>query len=160
MEVFFWLCAILVIGGGILVITFKNPLFSALSLLLVILALAGIYVLLEAHLLAALQIIIYAGAVVVLFIYVIMLIDLEKPEIGIVRYNFTRYIAAFLIFYLFFRLSQILSYLDLNLISKQGLGEVQSVGKELFTKYLFPFEAVSILLLCAIIGAMTIARRR
>jgi NADH-quinone oxidoreductase subunit J len=147
------------------VIFSKNPVKSAFSLIVVFLGFAGIYALQGAHLLAALQILVYAGAILVLFIFVIMLINSE-PDIAV---DFKKIVSGVLsvgLFYcvLFFayyhsQFFQKPPVLTEAMIEKMG-GNTLVLSMLLFSDYIFPFELISVLLLSAIVGTVVVAKRK
>lgn len=173
----FIILAILAIFGSIMVVTRKNPVASAVYLIMVMVTLAGLFVLLGAYFLAAFQIIIYAGAIMVLFLFVIMLLNLRKDEFGRDPRVLQKYLGfAFAILIL------IQSVIVIGWAVKDHSGETQtvvaesygessdterneylsaeSVAETLFTRFAYPFEVTSVLLLAAILGAVVLARRK
>jgi NADH-quinone oxidoreductase subunit J len=157
-AVFFFFAAIAVIFA-LVVILHRNPVIGALSLVASFFALAVMYVLLEAPFLAALQVIVYAGAIMVLFLFVIMLLNLQKLPEEPTRpiQQFVGYVgsAAFgigLVYYLS-------KYAVMEMPSGPFLADARAIGVKLFEAYIFPFEAVSILLLAAIVGALVLSGR-
>jgi NADH-quinone oxidoreductase subunit J len=163
-SLLFILFAGLAIGCAIGVVAQRNPLYSAISLIGVLLSLACIYVMLAAPFIAAVQVIVYAGAIMVLVIFVIMLLNVEdeEPRRKRLRYLVPTAIglAAILIAETAFILYAVQrsDFTPTNGISNVGL--TASVGTGLFTTYLLPFEVTSVLLLMAIVGSMSLARRR
>lgn len=141
----------------------RNPLYSAISLIGVLLSLACLYVMLAAPFIAAVQVIVYAGAIMVLVVFVIMLLNVEDEEPRRNRLGFLAPtaigLAAILIAETAFILYSVQAspYTPRENVSNVGL--TASVGTGLFTEYLLPFEITSILLLMAIVGAMSLARR-
>jgi NADH-quinone oxidoreductase subunit J len=151
------------IGCALGMVAQRNPLYSAISLIGVLLSLACLYVMLAAPFIAAVQVIVYAGAIMVLVVFVIMLLNVEEEEPRRKRLAFlvptaiglaTIMIAesAFILYSV-----QASSATPRHAVSNVGL--TASVGTGLFTKYLLPFEITSVLLLMAIVGAMSLARR-
>ena len=156
--VFFIFAAIAVIFA-LLVVLHRNPVVGALSLVASFFALAVMYVLLEAPFLAVLQVIIYAGAIMVLFLFVIMLLNLQHREEPTTRpvqqflgYAGSAFFGIALVYY-------IAKYAVLQAPSTPFLSDARHVGVALFQAYVFPFEAVSILLLAAIVGALVMSGR-
>lgn len=141
----------------------RNPLYSAISLIGVLLSLACLYVMLAAPFIAAVQVIVYAGAIMVLVVFVIMLLNVEAEETRRNRLAFLAPtaigLAAILIAETAFILYSVQAspYTPRDNVSNVGL--TASVGTGLFTEYLLPFEITSVLLLMAIVGAMSLARR-
>ena len=157
-AVFFFFAAVAVIFA-LIVILHRNPVVSALSLVASFFALAVMYVLLEAPFLAALQVIVYAGAIMVLFLFVIMLLNLQKqveePTRPIQQFLGYAGSAAFgigLVYYLS-------KYAVYALPAGPFVADAHTVGIRLFESYIFPFEMVSILLLAAIVGALVLSGR-
>jgi len=158
----FLLMAGAAIAGAMGVVLQRNALYGALSLVGVFVATAVLYLMLSAPFLAVLQLIVYAGAIMVLFIFVIMLISVRYEESGEaagVPGGAKRYTAmglAALLVILF----TILSFkMALAPSGSEGPGGITELGLALYRKYMFPFEVASILLLVAIVGALSITRR-
>jgi len=149
----------LAIGCAIAVVAQRNPLYSAISLIGVFISLACLYVMLAAPFIAAVQVIVYAGAIMVLVVFVIMLLNVEQEERRKTRLSFLVPAAVGLAALLIAEVSFILSSVPGHPISVSDVGLTHSIGSALFTRYLLPFEVTSILLLMAIVGAMTLARR-
>ena len=161
----FILFAGLAIGCALSLVAQRNPLYGAISLIGVFIALAALYVTLAAPFIAAVQVIIYAGAIMVLVVFVIMLLNVEEEERRRTRLRFlvpaAIVLAAVLIgeaAFIFYFVQQATSGTTPDL-SASDVGLTSSIGTGLFTQYLLPFEITSILLLMAIVGAMTLARR-
>lgn len=161
----FFLFAALAIGCAISMLVQPNPLYSAISLIGVFIALAGLYVMLAAPFIAAVQIIVYAGAIMVLVVFVIMLLNVEEEERRPARLRSLLPIAIVLAAVLIAEAAFVIysvgtpSYSSLDANSTAPVGLTSSIGIALFTKYLLPFEITSILLLMAIVGAITLARQ-
>jgi NADH-quinone oxidoreductase subunit J len=153
--------AIVVSVGG--VIFAKNSIASAMSLVACFFFLAGIYVLLWAHTIAALQVLVYAGAIMVLFLFVIMLLNVNDTG-PLVQVTTSRIVGAVASAGVFVGLAKAFAKLpaqqpwmnDSTLTSR--FGNIQPLGEVLYTRWLFPFEAVSLLLLVAIVGAVVVAK--
>jgi len=156
----------------------RNPVYSAILLIVTLFALAGFYVMLNAPFVAAVHLIVYAGAIMVLFLFVIMLLNLQKdaPREG---GKFLRRFAGAALSLAF--LAQMGALLAANFGGPQTalpttgsaapaaivadstngfLGSTRAIGKELFTKYLLPFEIASVILLVAMVGAVILAKRK
>ncbi len=151
---------------AILVISHRNPVASALFLIATMVSLAILFLALNAPFLAAVQIIVYAGAIMVLFLFVIMLLNLRRDEFGDERRRAQRF---FGILFGFLFLILLATAIDVGLSTfghpEPTTGTLAPAGVEklaelLYTKYLFPFELASILLLVAIVGAIVMAKRR
>ena len=157
-AVFFFFAAVAVIFA-LVVILHRNPVVSALALVASFFALAVMYVLLEAPFLAALQVIIYAGAIMVLFLFVIMLLNLQKmreePTRPIQQFLGYAGSAAFGIALVYY----ISKYAVMQSPVGPFIADARTIGITLFEAYIFPFEMVSILLLAAIVGALVLSAR-
>jgi NADH-quinone oxidoreductase subunit J len=153
----------LAIGCALAVVAQRNPLYSAISLIGVFISLACLYVMLAAPFIAAVQVIVYAGAIMVLVVFVIMLLNVEQEERGRLRLKWlvptAVALAAVLIAEVAFILVSVQEFRVNPIANASSVGVTYSIGSALFTKYLLPFEITSILLLMAIVGAMTLARR-
>ncbi|MEK6608686.1 MAG: NADH-quinone oxidoreductase subunit J [Myxococcota bacterium] len=155
----FYALSALTVAGALLTVTRRNPLIGALWLIATFFALAGLYALLEAHFLAAIQILVYAGAIMVLFVFVIMMLDRpELEEIGLLRAPGTKLVGLAAVGVLAWRLAAAVGRAGDPAPAKEGFGTVRAIGNLLLHEYIFPFEAVSIVLLVAVVGAVVIAR--
>ena len=159
----FYFIACLTIISALFVVLNRNPVYSAVMLVFCFFSLAALYVLLEAYFVAVLEIIVYAGAIMVLFLFVIMLINVGK-EIAATSIIVKAKVLPFVLVVLF-SLNIILLILwrneglhQSNTIS--SVGSITAIGQALFTKYLLPFEIASLLLLVALIGTVYLAKRR
>jgi NADH-quinone oxidoreductase subunit J len=162
---FFYLLAGLAVGSGVLVITRKNPVHSALALILTLLSLAGLYLMLYAPFVAGVQIILYVGGIMVLFLFVIMLVNIERSEKE-KQFN-QQWIAGVLaalalggLFVTIYVKGQGLFPAPVPLSRLPEAQNTQKVGEMLYSNYMFPFEIASLLLLVAIIGAVVMAKKR
>lgn len=163
-SLLFLLFAGLAIGCALAMVAQRNPLYSAISLIGVFLALASLYVTLAAPFIAAVQVIVYAGAIMVLVVFVIMLLNVEEEQRQRMRLGFLIPTAVVLAAVLFAEAAFIIYWVNespamLPDLSTSNVGLTSEIGTGLFTAYLLPFEITSILLLMAIVGAMTLARR-
>src|SRR6185295_15662357 len=160
LALLFILFAGLAIGCAVAVVAQRNPLYCAISLIGVFVSLACLYVMLAAPFIAAVQVIVYAGAIMVLVVFVIMLLNVEQEERRRPRLTFLVPMAVVLAAVLIAEVAFILvSVRDFGPAVPSNIGITHSIGAALFTQYLLPFEITSILLLMAIVGAMTLARR-
>ena len=161
----FALFAALALGSAIVVITHKSPIYSTLSLVLTLFSMAVLFVLLGAPFLGALQILVYAGAIVVLFLFVIMLLNVQKEETahidrGAQLWTALLGVAVFLgMFWLAFWRTGLRLGDSAPPAITQELVSLKGLAAELFGTYLLPFEMVGLLLLVAVIGATVAARR-
>jgi NADH-quinone oxidoreductase subunit J len=157
----FFVAAAMAVVGGVGVITFRQPMSSVLSLVVVMIALSILFLLLSAQFVFVVQIIVYAGAVMVLFLFVITLLGPAR-ETGRGRLRFQAGLSALFVLVLFGLIYAMLQGITFRQPEKADLnvfGTVQSIGVGLFTTYLYPFELTSILLLVAAIGAVYLSRR-
>ncbi|MGH2648411.1 MAG: NADH-quinone oxidoreductase subunit J family protein [Ginsengibacter sp.] len=160
-QILFWFLSALAIVGAIGVISCKNPLYGVLWLIIVFFAISGQYILMNAQFLAIVNIIVYAGAIMVLFTFVVMFIDLnEHPEIPKNIYLKAAGLIAGLC--LLIVLVAALSQSSVNNIEMRvgsNVGLIKLLGKTLFTDYVVPFEISSVLFLSAMIGAIVIGKK-
>src|SRR5246500_2781526 len=160
---FFYLLAATMVIGGILVITRKNPVHSALALILTLLGQAGLYLMLYAPFVAGVQIILYVGGIMVLFLFVIMLVNLERTqkEKQFNKQWLVGTLAAGALGLLFVRIyTRGGAMFAQPVVSLPETENTQRVGEMLYRNYMFPFEIASLLLLVAIIGAVVMAKKR
>jgi len=147
-----------------LMVTNIRPVTAAMNLIMTMFFLAGIYVLLDAHLIAALQIIVYAGAIMVLFLFVILLLNVHEKEGETARRKVVVQFGSIAVVGSLFIVLANLSAVDSSLVKAvdtvNQFGTTKAVGKMLFTDFLLPFEIASFLLLAAIVGAVILAKRR
>jgi len=155
----FFIFATITVVFALVVVLHRNPVVGALSLVVSFFALAVMYVLLEAPFLAALQVIVYAGAIMVLFLFVIMLLNLqhrtEEPTRPVQQFLGYTSCAAFGIGLVYF----IVKYAVLGPPAAEFKATAYDIGLRMFEAYIFPFEMVSILLLAAIVGALLLSSR-
>ena len=159
----FYFIAFLTIISALFVVLNRNPVYSAVMLVFCFFSLAALYVLLESYFVAVLEIIVYAGAILVLFLFVIMLINVGK-EIAATSIIVKTKVLPFVLVVLF-SLNIILLILWRNEELHQSnaissVGNITAIGQALFTKYLLPFEIASLLLLVALIGTVYLAKKR
>lgn len=160
MEVLlFWIFAVVGMGCGFLVVWHRNPMNSAIYLVITMLCLAGLYVLLMSGFVATVQILIYAGAVMVLMLFVIMMLNLRADTLE--REGSTRAwaLAAVVGGVLVFRIAGLFSIGEESPPASEDFGTIEAVGASLFSTYLLPFELAAVLLLIAVIGAVILAKR-
>lgn len=160
-QILFWFLSALAITGAIGVIVSKNSIYSVLWLIVVFFAISGHYILMNAQFLAIVNIIVYAGAIMVLFTFVIMFINLnEHPEIrGNIYLKAVGLIAGLCLLIV---LVAALSQSSANSIPMRfgtNAGLIKNLGKTLFTDYVVPFEISSVLFLSAMIGAVVIGKK-
>lgn len=163
-QTYFWVCAILAVLGAVATITAANPIRGAMGLLVTILSIAGLFLALHAQFLAAIQLIVYAGAIVVLFLFVIMLLGPSATAPGDNRGKVPRYLGAAIFagssigaMWLLVRTAPrpaLLAGLD------NDFGGIDAFGRTLFSQGVVPFELSSALLMVAVLGAVAVARGR
>ncbi len=164
-EILFFVLAAMAVFSALGMLLNKNPVYSVLLLIVALFAIAGLYVLLNASFIAAVHLIVYAGAIMVLFLFVIMLLDIRSDVEHINLRRLSRILAllATLIFLGETFLIVLMTFKGKAAVVGLGegiLGDVPSVGELLFTKYLLPFEIASVLLLVGIVGAIILAKRK
>jgi NADH-quinone oxidoreductase subunit J len=163
LALLFILFAGMAIGCAISMVVQRNPLYGAISLIGVFVSLACLYVTLAAPFIAAVQVIVYAGAIMVLVVFVIMLLNVEEEERRPLRLRSLVPIAVGLAAVFFAETAFIIFFVQSSPATPAGsisdVGQTSSIGAGLFTTYLLPFEVTSILLLMAVVGAITLARR-
>ena len=161
-PVLFWVFALPLIVSAAGVVAAQNPVTSAISLVTAFCFLAGIYVLLTAHLLAFLQIMVYAGAIMVLFLFVIMLLNTGDSPVGRARMKIMQaggVLGAAGVVAVVVAAVRRGGPFPMATVP-DDFGTVKAVGRLLYTQYLLPFEATSVLLLVAIVGAVVVAKAR
>jgi NADH-quinone oxidoreductase subunit J len=169
-QLVFYVFAGLAILSAVATITRRNPVVAAVWLVSTFFAVAVCYLLMSATFLAAIQVLVYAGAIMVLFVFVIMVLDVdEKGRVEHRRpsrvarigyYGSIVFGGGFLAFVLLGTLARQYVQPGADLSTKPDFGSAESIGRVLFTEYLFAFEAISLLLLAAVIGAVVVARNR
>ena len=169
-EVNFYLFGLIAIASSIAFVTRKSPVAAVLWLVNTMFCLAALYVMLEAHFIGVIQVLVYAGAIMVVFLFVVMLLNLGQPsEIADIRGKWGRLGAGLLGLALLAQVAALAGRrlpepfvpgTGYNAETVRDLGAVGSVAQPLFTDYLLAFELTSILLLVAIVGAVVIGRRR
>ena len=161
-QVLFWFLSVVAIFSALMVITSKNPVYSVLWLIVTFFSISGHYILLNAQFLAIVNIIVYAGAIMVLFLFVIMLMNLNK-ETEPQKNRWLKMAGAVAGGCLLLVLVAALKDTDIKqqqaLVNGGSIGLIKSLGKELFTTYVVPFEISSILFLSAMVGAVVIGKK-
>ncbi len=165
-QLIFLFLAAVAVFAAFNVILQRNPIYSALSLIITMCALAGTFLLLDAQFVAAMQVIVYAGAVMVLFVFVIMLLNVRTEEARQDKLRYLKLVAPLLFVALLaevFFVARTVTTPIPPLVAKPGeagFGTVEAVGEAMFSSYLFPFEATSVLILMAMVGSLVLARKR
>jgi NADH-quinone oxidoreductase subunit J len=163
-AVVFYILAAVLLGMGLLVITRTNPIASALAMVGAFVALAALYATLSATFVAIIQVLVYAGGIMVLMIFVIMLLNLHPTDLEPMKVR-----AATLVICLLGVLGTVLGPLFLKVfpmgdwkpaVLAEGFGSIVTVGEKVFSDHVFPFEMLSLLLLAAVVGALVLAKRK
>ena len=164
-PILFSVFAVLLIVAASGVVLLQNPIRSALSLVVTLFLLAVMFISLDAHLVAALQVVVYAGAIMVLFLFVIMLLNLQEDRQALARMG-VRFAAGLIGSLFVLAAARFLvtppaesASTGMGAVS-EGYGSTELLAQRLFTHYLFAFEVTSVLLLVAIIGAVVLAKRK
>jgi NADH-quinone oxidoreductase subunit J len=163
----FWLVAAIALIASVSMIVQRNPVYSALFLIVTLLSIAGLFLLLNAQFLAVIQIIVYAGAIMVLFLFVIMLLDIRRMEDTISRVKLQKSLGLLL---------GVVFFLETVLVLRSGMvrdiavtaatplvpdfGTAAGLGRALFSQYVFPLQLAAVLLFVALIGAVVLSKRR
>jgi NADH-quinone oxidoreductase subunit J len=165
-TVLFYIFALLVLGGGVLTITRRNAVHSAISLIVSLLGVAGLYLLQQAEFLFAVQIVLYVGGIMVLFLFVIMLVNLDEAakerqfnRQWLVALAAIAAVGIELAFF-FYRGKDSFRFPEVAAPVAAVTGNVEMVADSLFSEYLLPFEIASVLLLVAVVGSVVMAKRR
>jgi len=163
-EIFFAYFAIAIVTLSIVVITRKNPVHSVLWMLLLFFHIASLYLFLNAEFMAIVQAIVYAGGILVLFLFVVLLMNLREDIkirfIGAWSSGFTFAVGLFIVILLSLRSFVLAPPGEYTIDLIQEETHTVAIGKILYTEFLFPFEIASLILLVAIIGAIVLAKRR
>ncbi|MBI5372638.1 MAG: NADH-quinone oxidoreductase subunit J [Sphingobacteriales bacterium] len=161
-QILFWFLSVLAIFSALMVITSKNPIYSVLWLIATFFAISGHYIMLNAQFLAIVNIIVYAGAIMVLFLFVIMLMNLNK-ETEPQKSRWLKIAGALaggcLLLVLVAALKNSVTKEQFATVNEGSIGLIKNLGKELFTTYVVPFEISSVLFLSAMVGAVVIGKK-
>jgi NADH-quinone oxidoreductase subunit J len=158
----FFVLALLLVASALVVITNRNPVAAAVALAFNLVAIAGVYMVLDAQFIGLLQVIVYAGAIMVLILFVIMLLNLRDEAKPHPAGTFQRILApaASLLFAVVIGRAVFVSAPASFPEKAKGFGTAAALGQELFSRYFYPFEAISLLLVVAMIGAVLLAKRK
>ena len=163
-AVLFWAFGSLAAGLALLVIVLRNPIHCAVALVGNLFCIAALFAMLDAHFLAAIQVLVYAGAILVLFLFVIMLLNLNQDELGSPRQTAAKIAGSILLAWVGFKLVTKMAGVEGAGSGfpepPETYGTIELVGRLIFGQYLLPFEVASVLLLAAILGAVAIAKKR
>jgi NADH-quinone oxidoreductase subunit J len=161
-QILFWFLSVVALFSALMVITSKNPVYSVLWLIVTFFSISGHYILLNAQFLAIVNIIVYAGAIMVLFLFVIMLMNLNK-ETEPQKNRWLKMAGAVAGGCLLLVMVAALRDTDIKhqqaLVNAGSIGLIKNLGKELFTTYVVPFEISSVLFLSAMVGAVVIGKK-
>jgi len=166
MEILFYVLAITIVSSSLGVVLLRNPIYCAFCLVVTLMGVAGLFAMLEAHFLAVVQIIVYAGAIMVLFVFVLMLLNV-KAEVGSRKVSVPA-VTAVVVGACFIAITVPLFWeefggvlpLPMAVGEIPAVGSVENIGVLLYGKYLFPFEAASILIMAALVGAVMLGKRK
>jgi NADH-quinone oxidoreductase subunit J len=157
----FFVLSVLAVASALVVITHRNPVISALALACNLVSIAGFYLLLEAQFIALLQVMVYAGAILVLIVFVIMLLNLRDEVRARSSGMIQRVLAPVLALLFAVALGRTMLAAPSSFpVVPDGFGTVEPLGRELFSRFFYPFEVISILLVVAMVGAVLLAKRR
>ena len=168
MLIIFYVFAFLSVLGALGVLFLRSPIHCALSLVGTFFCLGAIYVMLNAEFVAVIQVLVYAGAIMVLFLFVLMLLSSKDNEKYVNKWSIGKLLAGTLSLWVFVQIASLFMADELQLGPKgeypieivEEVGSVVLIGRLLFTDYILSFEIIAILLLIAVIGAVVIANRR
>ena len=162
-QILFWFLSVLALCGAAMVVASKSPVHSILFLIITFFAISGHYILLNAQFLAIVNIIVYAGAIMVLFLFVVMLMNLNADSEPAQKNKYILFggtiAGASLLLVLIAALKQTVTIGQMVETNTGNVGLIEKLGKILFTDYVFPFEISSVLFLSAMIGAVVISKK-
>ena len=167
-AILFWILAIMTVASALTVILITNPIFSALSLAMTMIGVSALFVTLQAYFLAGVQLIVYAGAVMVLFVMVLMLFDL-KHELqafsrgklsGLIKLGCVGLLAGLIVGAILMSAENFVSAASLAGANTENFDNSKKIGQLLFSQYLFGFEALGVLLLIVAVGAVALSRSK
>jgi len=162
-QLLFFYCALVIVSTALLTVRFKNPVYSILSVLVLFFHMAGLYLLLNAEFLAAIQIIVYAGAILVLYLFVLFLVNLRQ-EIKVERFIANHRLLTVVSLCIGFCLFAIIPSFKLGAKGNypveriEQLTHTKAMGLELYSTFILPFEVAGLILLVAVIGGLVLAR--
>lgn len=163
-QILFLYCALVITGTGLLAVRFRNPVYSVLSVLVLFFHIATLYLLLNAEFLAAIQIIVYAGAILVLYLFVLFLVSLKR-EVTIERFIANHRLGTLISMVLGICLLGIIPSFKLGAKGQypveliEQLTHTKALGTEMYSTYILPFEVAGLILLIAVIGGLVLARK-
>jgi len=151
--------AALTVVAAFNVILQRNPIYSALALIVVLCTMAALFLMLYAPFIAAIQVLVYAGAIMVLFIFVIMLLNVREEESRTDRQKYLKFLAVPFFLAMLGEVFAVIKTVGAPTPAANPPGTVESIANGMFSNYVLPFEAASVLILMAIVGSMLLARR-
>ena len=161
-QILFFIVAFLAITSAVYFVFAKNPMYAILSLIVTMFSIAGMYILLNAQFLGIVQIIVYTGAIMVLFLYILMMLNLNKEDES-KKDNFPKFIGIFSVCILFVGMLGAYKGLSGKTVAEGNIdysvGLTKNLGRLLFNEYVLPFELASILILAGIVGAVLIGKK-
>lgn len=161
-QFLFFLVAFLAVASAVYFVFAKNPMYAILSLIVTMFSIAGMYILLNAQFLGIVQIIVYTGAIMVLFLYILMMLNLNKEDES-KKDNLPKFIGIFSVCILFVGMLGAYKGLSGKTVAESNIdysvGLTKNLGRLLFNEYVLPFELASILILAGIVGAVLIGKK-
>ena len=160
-QIIFFIVALMAVASAVYFVFARNPLYSILSLIVTFFSIAALYILLNAQFLGIVQVIVYAGAIMVLFLYVLMMLNLNKGDES-KKQNISKFIGVFAAGILFIGVLGAFRGLQGNSVAgnvDSSIGLTKNLGRLLFNEYVLPFELASILILAGIVGAVLIGKK-
>jgi NADH-quinone oxidoreductase subunit J len=160
-AVIFYIFAFLAIAGALTMVTRKNPLNGAFALVVSLIAVAGLFAMLSAEFIFILQVLVYAGAIMVLIIFTIMLLNLDEKELKEVRVSKLQIVILAVVCAAgAFGFISVFSQIPTTVVTHTAaFGSIEGVGREMLSDYLYPFEVISLVLLAAIVGVVLLAKK-
>lgn len=161
MTILFYLFAALAVLGGLLMVSLRNPLSGAFSLILSLVSLAGLFAMLQAEFVFILQVLVYAGAIMVLIIFTIMLLNLKKEELEEAPVSWMRLIFTALVCAVgaFGAIRVFSGITPAQVDVAADFGSIEGVGRVMLSDFLYPFEVISLVLLVAVVGVVLLAKK-
>jgi NADH-quinone oxidoreductase subunit J len=161
MTIMFYLFAALAILGGLLMVSLRNPLSGAFSLILSLVSVAGLFAMLEAEFVFILQVLVYGGAIMVLIIFTIMLLNLNKEELAEAPVGWMRLILTALVCAVgaFGAIKVFGTVVPTGVNVAPDFGSIEGVGRMMLSDFLYPFEVISLILLVAVVGVVLLAKK-
>ncbi len=161
-QILFFIIAFLAIASAVYFVFAKNPMYAILSLIVTMFSIAGMYILLNAQFLGIVQIIVYTGAIMVLFLYILMMLNLNKEDES-KKENLPKFVGIFSVCILFVGMLGAYKGLSGTTVAESNIdysvGLTKNLGRLLFNEYVLPFELASILILAGIVGAVLIGKK-